>query len=482
MLVGFILISCGTSTEPKVDNNAPSDLVVYSNILDQVQLEWQDNSGSEIGFIIERKIFENDFLAIDTTEVNVNSYLDVNVETGNVYTYRISALFDDGISEYSNEVTIDLTSCSPTNLLAFCTANYEVLLNWEDRCSEETGFVIERKITGDQFTIIDTIAADLTTYLDENVEIGIEYIYRVAVIVESGMSAWSNEASVQVSVWFEGLEFGTDETLDIVTWNIENFPKANQTTVNYLTKLMLVIGAEIYALQEVEGEDYFESLLEQINLLDTDNDWIGYRSNSASYNVNLAYIYNQSSIHVFDITEIYTGSYSRPFPRRPLLMQMTFQDEQFWIIDNHLKASGDGIMNLSDPWDEETRRYEACNLLDEYISENLSDQKVIVLGDMNDELDDTQENNVFWTFVSTPAEYLFTDMEIAQGSNAYWSYPGWPSHLDHILITNELFEAFKNANSDCQTILVDEYLDNGWSEYDTYISDHRPVGIKLDLQ
>ena len=35
-------------------------------------------------------------------------------------------------------------------------------------------------------------------------------------------------------------------------------------------------------------------------------------------------------------------------------------------------------------------------------------------------------------------DYLFTDMEIASGSPLYWSFPGWPSHLDHILITNEL--------------------------------------------
>ncbi|SVD40514.1 uncharacterized protein METZ01_LOCUS393368, partial [marine metagenome] len=57
--------------------------------------------------------------------------------------------------------------------------------------------------------------------------------------------------------------------------------------------------------------------------------------------------------------------------------------------------------------------------------------------------------------------------------------PTWPSHLDHILITNELFDELDN--SDIQTIKIDEYLDGGWNEYDQNISDHRPVALKLDF-
>ena len=71
------------------------------------------------------------------------------------------------------------------------------------------------------------------------------------------------------------------------------------------------------------------------------------------------------------------------------------------------------------------------------------------------------------------------DIEIANGSSSDWSYPTWPSHLDHILITNELFDELDN--SDIQTINIDEYLDGGWNEYDQNISDNRPVALKLDF-
>ncbi|OPX26642.1 MAG: hypothetical protein B1H06_05405 [Candidatus Cloacimonas sp. 4484_143] len=472
-----ILTSCGTSTGPSEIKEAPTNLVAFTTINDQIQLAWQDNSSAEIGFIIERKTPYVAYVVIDTTAADQSEFLDIDVEVGNNYSYRISALFSDGISEFSNEVSILLTSCSPTGLTVYETSNYYVFLEWEDRCIEESGFVIERKKNDLEFVIIDTIAADITNFIDEDVEVENSYNYRVAVLVDNAISTWSNEASLYLSVWFEGLEFGTEETFDVVTWNIEHFPKANQTTVDYITQLMLVIDAEVYALQEIESNAYFETLLEQINLLDTEDSWAGYRANSASYEINLAYIYNESSIQMIDIYEF--GNSSRPFPRRPLLMQLTFQNEEFFVIDNHLKASGDGTMNLNDPWDEETRRFEACNLLDEYIAENLPDANVIVLGDFNDELIDVQVNNVFWTLINKPLEYTFTDMDIAQGPSTNWSYPGWPSHLDHILITNELFDEFALADSNINTILIDSFMEGLWNEYDNYISDHRPVGLKL---
>jgi len=68
-------------------------------------------------------------------------------------------------------------------------------------------------------------------------------------------------------------------------------------------------------------------------------------------------------------------------------------------------------------------------------------------------------------------------MEIANGSTSDWSYPTWPSHLDHILITNELFNNLDSG--DIQTIKIDQYLNGGWSEYDYNISDHRPVFMRL---
>jgi hypothetical protein len=139
-------------------------------------------------------------------------------------------------------------------------------------------------------------------------------------------------------------------------------------------------------------------------------------------------------------------------------------------------------MDLDDLGDEETRRYTASNLLKEYIDTNLPNENVIVLGDLNDILTDAVANNVFQMIINDTENYLFADMGIAEGSSSDWSYPWWPSHIDHILITNELFDEFVNGGSAVQTIKIDEYMEGGFDDYYENISDHRPVALKLEFE
>lgn len=152
--------------------------------------------------------------------------------------------------------------------------------------------------------------------------------------------------------------------------------------------------------------------------------------------------------------------------------------ENYIIINNHLKCCGDGNLDLNDSNDEEYRRYTAINFLKQYIDSNFSDKNVIVVGDWNDILDDNISDNVFQSFLDDGNNYLFADMNIANGTTSDWSYPSWPSHLDHILISNELFEELNNPYSEISTIKIDDFM-NSWNQYDNNISDHRPVGIKL---
>ena len=115
-----------------------------------------------------------------------------------------------------------------------------------------------------------------------------------------------------------------------------------------------------------------------------------------------------------------------------------------------------------------------------FIDSTFFDAQVILLGDLNDDIAEPQTTNVFWNFIENTENYLFADMEIAEGSFANWSYPTWPSHLDHILITNGLFDEYENSTA--KTISVDHYLEGGWHEYDVNISDHRPVGMKFAFE
>ena len=270
----------------------------------------------------------------------------------------------------------------------------------------------------------------------------------------------------------EDLSFGTETTLEIMTWNIEHFPKNGQTTVNYVIDIIEALDVDILAIQEVDDIDSFNQLVDGLSSYNgyIESEWFA----------GLAYIFKTDIIQINNIYEIYTSSeYWNYFPRSPMVMDLHFMDERFIIINNHFKCCGDGILEINNTDDQETRRYFANDLLKEYIDTNFFDENVIVLGDLNDNLLDDAENNVFQMILDDDDNYLFTDFEIANGSNSDWSFPTWPSHLDHILITDELFLEFENINSDIQTIKIDEYLTGGWSEYDENISDHRPVALKL---
>ena len=56
------------------------------------------------------------------------------------------------------------------------------------------------------------------------------------------------------------LQFGAEETLDILTWNIENFPKSN-ITIEYLAQLIIELDADIVALQEIGNQSSFNNLV-----------------------------------------------------------------------------------------------------------------------------------------------------------------------------------------------------------------------------
>jgi len=268
------------------------------------------------------------------------------------------------------------------------------------------------------------------------------------------------------------LSFGTNATFEVMTWNIEWFPKNGQTTIDSVTQIIKSLDIDLLALQEISDTNLFK------NMVDSLDGYTGYFK--SGWFGGLAYIYKTDSIDIIDIYEIFdTQPYWNAFPRSPMVMEMSFRNEYFIIINNHFKCCGDGILDLSNPNDEETRRLYASNFLKQYIDSIFPNEKVIVLGDLNDILIDNQANNVFQEFLNDTTNYLFADMDIALGNSSGWSYPGWPSHLDHILITNELFIEFGNGSSEIQTIKIDDYLAGGLWEYDAIISDHRPVALKI---
>ncbi len=273
---------------------------------------------------------------------------------------------------------------------------------------------------------------------------------------------------------FAEAKVGTDSTLEVVTWNVEQFPKNGSSTVGYLVDAVEALDADIIAMQEITSVLDFRKVESALT------GYEGFRASSAGYDINLAYLYKtDSALTVDSIYEILIHEDS--LPRHPLVLQGSFAGQPFVVINNHFKCCGDNRIELNNDWDEETRRYNASLALQGYIQDNFAGQRVIMVGDFNDELTDAAENNVFENFLDDPQEFQFADMPIAEGPNSGWSYPGWPSHLDHILLTDALFGALERPDSEVRVIRLYDYMTSGWSSYDKNLSDHLPVFIKLKL-
>src|SRR5207244_18155 len=102
---------------------APSNLSASALSSSQINLTWQDNSGNETGFRIERAgSSSGPWSQIATVGAGVKSYANAGLSGGTTYYYRVRAYNSRGSSSYSNTAvgtTMQDPSCtysiSPTS-------------------------------------------------------------------------------------------------------------------------------------------------------------------------------------------------------------------------------------------------------------------------------------------------------------------------------------------------------------------------------
>lgn len=269
---------------------------------------------------------------------------------------------------------------------------------------------------------------------------------------------------------------GTNGTFEVVTWNLRNFAtNAHEVEVAMTAQAVAAIAADLFAVQEIAQWPRFDELVAALPT------YSGFQSRSNSFQ-NLGYLWREGSVSVQGIYEIFGSSlYSRPFPRRPLVAEVTWRGRELVVVNNHLKCCGNGLLDPEDPWDEETRRLEACQILEQWIDTEHPEKAVILLGDLNDLLTDPPAHNVFEPFYLRPDRYRFADQAIAAGPSSGWSWlnssSNPSSHLDHILVTSQLFAALEAPEAYSVTLRLHLALEGG--EYRLKMTDHLPVVLVL---
>ncbi len=88
---------------------------------------------------------------------------------------------------------------APSQLTAGSVAATSLVLSWRDNSNNETGFRIERKVSGGRFVEIQTAPANTIRVTIGSLTAGTSYTFRVRAANASGFSAYSNAIAVRTS-------------------------------------------------------------------------------------------------------------------------------------------------------------------------------------------------------------------------------------------------------------------------------------------
>lgn len=271
-------------------------------------------------------------------------------------------------------------------------------------------------------------------------------------------------------VVFPGDEVSKDQTLDVVTWNIEWFGDAGQDPsdddlqLSNAITVVETIDADIYALQEISSPSRFNQLVDSLE---------GYGGFLANFSQTqeTAFLFKRSSI---DSLAGVTLSSSDGFTqsnwangRYPLLFRFNANingvTQEIYAFNIHAKAFGDQTS-----YDQ---RLNASIELKEYLDRDYSSNNVIMLGDYNDEI-------LSSTFNQNPSPYKnFDDDNEYTIVTKNLESDGFASHssgsfLGHITFTSELSdEYFMGTERVENPSYVGSYLST--------TSDHYPVWTRF---
>lgn len=262
--------------------------------------------------------------------------------------------------------------------------------------------------------------------------------------------------------------FGKQSTLEIASWNIQQFPKTNQT-VSDVAEIVKDLDIDLFAVQEITNSNAFNGLLDSL----TEYDGV-VATNTGSFPLWTGIIYRKSMITISSQNILFSDD-PYNFPRFPYSVYIQANQNNvtfdFTLIVLHLKAE-DG--NPS----SQQRRKTAIDSLERYVNNKLQqggDPDYIIAGDWNDELEDDSTNNVFNPFLNSPLQYVFLTFPFA-GSQTEYTYIGgnFRSLIDHIMVTGSINASY---NIDTQIIKIDQ----SFSQYEAEVSDHRPVAARIPV-
>lgn len=201
-------------TPPFIPDNVLANAV--SSV--QVQVTWDDESGCEAGYAVERKSdFESDWADITgILQSDIQAFNDNDVLPGIQYDYRVITLGVSFDSDFSDTVSVVPGLEAPVELRASVFTEAKIDLAWSDESPGEIGFSIERKSGIGDFEEVANVGKDVTSYRDAVTGNVLDYTYRVRAFALYAFSDYSNEASAAEPDDDDDDDYSDDDDDDVV--------------------------------------------------------------------------------------------------------------------------------------------------------------------------------------------------------------------------------------------------------------------------
>ncbi|WP_223753488.1 lamin tail domain-containing protein [Myxococcus sp. RHSTA-1-4] len=278
--------------------------------------------------------------------------------------------------------------------------------------------------------------------------------------------------------------------VSVANWNIEWFgdttygPSDEPLQLANAQAVIADAGADIWGLAEIVSTSQFNELKAQLPGYDgfLADDATRVPSGASYYRTNeqkLGVLFKSDVVRVLGADVVLT-QYDNDFAGRPPLrvdLRVTRggASVDMTVLVVHLKAT-----TSADPTDDYNQRVAAAGRLKSYLDTQLPTQRVMVVGDWNDDVDvstvtdpvtQQKRDTPFRDFVSDTADYTFATQALSLANVG--STVGRSTFIDHQLATNEVYAAYVANSTTVIRPAITGYKDN--------TSDHYPILSRYDF-
>jgi endonuclease/exonuclease/phosphatase family metal-dependent hydrolase len=251
---------------------------------------------------------------------------------------------------------------------------------------------------------------------------------------------------------------GGESTLEIATWNIENFP-ADARTASVVADVITSLDLDVIVVEEIASEAAWTELVARLRgyagILST-------HTYTADSYQKIGVIYRTSLVTAGPPRLLFTQD-TFAFPRPPLAVALTIDGAPLEVIGVHLKA---GVAE-----EDAERRRDAVVEIDRFLRAQIDgggESEVVLLGDYNERVVIEEDRAILAPLLTAPDRYTVrTEAVAVAGSVSYLGFGG--SFLDHITTTAALDARWPTARVEVQR------LDRRITAYSSLVSDHLPV-------